>query len=470
MLKPKGEERLKLLGCYDVIVVGGGTAGVHAAIAAARNGAITLLIERYGQLGGQGTGGLLTFVNAYHNVRGEQVVGGTAHEMIERLKKIGGTQGHLSDYTGMAGGTVTVVNCTLLEFVQFDMVEESGAQLLLHTWFSEAVVENNTVKGVRVFNKSGSQLILGSVIVDCTGDADIAVSAGALVDQTDIDMKQPVTLEFRVGGVDNTRLMEFVMKNPTEFKLQIPPKDLPKQRYQGYSLSNFAPLKEAVEKGLLPKGLTHKQLWFAGHQPDMQRGIFTFNATRIAEIDGTDACHLTRAEVEARKQMLPLIRFLNDNLPGFENAFLLNIAPQIGVRDTRRIKGEYTLTRTDVINGVRFDDRIGRFVSQIDIHRSDKEKSEFYWVRAEENTAAGYDFDIPYRSLIPQGVDGLIVAGRAISATREAHGAVRFMPACMVTGQAAGTAAALASQSGSHPRSVDVEKLQTLLSEQGAIL
>jgi hypothetical protein len=459
---------LRSLDKEEVVIVGGGTAGVVAAIAAARNNARTILIERYGSIGGMSTGGMINFYNSFHNLQGERVIGGIAWEIVERLKQLGGTPGPLPDYTGLTG-SLTIFNQKLLELLLFRMIEESGVRLLLHSYLYDVVVSDNLVREVMLVGKSGKVLISGDVFVDCTGDGDLAYLAGVPFEQASRQVTQPVTLEFRVGGVDVDRVRGYIRDHPEQFELEVDPEEVFQQEYLVHWCAFIPSLRECDRSGKLTGDLTHKQIWFNTHEPEASRGIMTFNATRVERIDGTSVEDLTYAEIETRKQIPVLLSFFTENIPGFENAYLIDFASQIGVRETRRIIGEYKLTESDIAEGKRHPDVIARAVSQIDIHGSSQDENEFFWIKAGRNKS-NLDFDIPYRALLPQHIDNLLVAGRPISSTREAHGAIRFMPPCMATGEAAGTAAAISVEQNVLPRNLDVQALQKTLRAQGAVL
>jgi hypothetical protein len=467
----KSEEEIimdKIFKQSEVVVVGGGTAGVVAAIAAARNKADTILIERYGSLGGMSTGGMINFYNSFHNLKGDQVIGGIAWEIVERLTKLGGTPGALPDYTGLTG-SLTIFNQKLLELLLFKMLEQSGAKLLLHSYLSDVTVDNGAIKETVFVNKSGKTIVTGAVFIDSTGDADLAYLAGTPCEKTDKAVTQPVTLEFRVAGVDAEQVKDYIYNHPEQFELEVAPQEIYNQKYLVHWCAFIPSLIAYDEAGKLTGGLTHKQIWFNTHEPEAGRGIITFNATRVANIDGTNVEDLTYAEVEARKQIPILINFFRENIPGFENAYLIDFASQLGVRETRRIVGEYQLTKEDVREGHRHADVIAKAVSQIDIHGSNQDEKKFFWIK-QPKTQTYFDYDIPYRALLPQNINNLIVACRAISATREAHGSVRFMPPCMAIGEAAGVAAALSVREKVSPKEVDVQVLQKALCAQGVIL
>lgn len=394
----------------DVIVAGGGPAGFAAAVAAARNGADVLLVERYGYLGGMATGGLVICL-----VETDRYGYGICKEILERLRELGGARlnraaGEPTRWvqgSSLNGEESWFFDPEALKYVAGEVVTESGADLLLHSLVVGSVTDGNHVQGLILEGKSGRQAVLGRVVVDATGDGDVAASSGA---PFSVD-RHPwgINLEFRIGGVDIEKSMRWKIENP--------------------ELHDELMRKVEKDAGRIRWGRTVYDSVVWGHGPPFY------------DVDGLDGRHLTRVEVESRKRIVTAMRFFRDNIPGFEDAFLMDIAPQTGVRETRRIIGEYTLTREDETIGRNFDDNI-----------------------------AGGLFGIPYRCIVPKVVDGLLVAGRCMSATHEAQGAVRNIPSCLVTGQAAGTAAALAAKHGVTPRELDIHILREALKKQGVRL
>ena len=457
---------------FDVVVVGGGTAGSIAAIASARQGANTLLVERYGSLGGQSTGGMINFYNSFHNFKKEQVIGGIPYEIVNKLIERNATPGPKLDYSGLTGSLV-IFNQKELELLLFELVEQSGAHMLLQSYLYDVVKDNDRLQAVCVTNKSGKMIITADVFIDATGDADVAALCGVPYEQTDKNLVQPSTLEIRVGGVDSNKVRQYICDHPDFFELEmIEPQEIFNQPYIVQWAKGIPQLKKWDDEGKLKYGLTYNQIWFNTHEPELSRGIFTLNATRIANIDGTNADDLTKAEIMGRKEIPILISFFKENVPGFENAYLLDIASQMGVRETRRIIGDYVITKDDVINGTRKADAIAKAVAQIDIHGSDDTShgKKFFWTKLAKNEDRSYSYDIPYRAVLPKGVNNLLVAGRSISATREANGSVRFMPPCMAVGEATGVAAAMISKKRINTRDLDVSELQEKLKKQGVIL
>lgn len=409
---------------HEVIVAGGGTAGIAAAVAAARNGVDTILIERYGFLGGTMTAGLVNPFMTFH-AGGEQIIKGVFQEIIDRLKDLDGYDEETKAFDTEA-----------MKLVADRMVKEAGVKLLLHTYITDVLVtREGAVRGVEVRNKSGRQVLLGKVTVDATGDGDVAVMAGAPYEKgrREDGLTQPMTLNFRLGGVDVERM---------------PPREEINRLFE-----------EAKAKGEI--SIPRENVLFF---PTTRRGEIHFNTTRVVKADGTKAEDLTYAEIEGRRQMAELIEFLRRRVPGFENAYLLMSGVQIGVRETRRIIGEYILTGDDIVEARKFEDAIARGSYPIDIHSPTGEGTVI------KRLPLGESYDVPYRCLVPKKVDNLLVAGRCISSTHEAQAAIRVIPIVVAIGQAAGTTAALSVKHNVPPRELDVRLLQKTLRKQGAVL
>jgi hypothetical protein len=452
----------------DVLVAGGGSAGWHAAVAAARQGARTLLIERHGTLGGTVTNAMVQPFMSYHDPAGDAVVGGVWQEMVDRLTELGGSTGPAMAADGNPpwgkNPSVTPFDPEVLRFVAQELVLESGAQLLLHTWIAGCIKDGEGLRGLVVESKSGRQAILAKCVVDATGDADVAALAGApfAMGRESDNLTMPMTLYVKMGGVDYGALRQYVEDHPEDLRWWAFPKvdQALSDEFEKapVSVSGFISLVRAArESGELNLGRETINIL-----PCPRRGEAVLNCTRVGQLDPTSAEDLTTAEVEARRQAMSVVAFARRRMPGFGNAELLSIAPSIGVRESRRIVGEYVLNLEDVVECRRFDDVIARSAYNVDIHNPHDDKSTWHEIRDA--------YDIPYRCLVPQEVQNLLVAGRCISTTHEASGSARMTPHVAATGEAAGIAAALAAAEGLSPRDIDIAALQGRLRAAGAIL
>lgn len=459
----------------DVLVVGSGAAGLIAALAAARNGARTILVERYGYLGGQLTGeystipGSGTLGMGFQGAHGQRIVGGIAWELMQRLIAQGGAIGPLERtvISSVPGGFLDAPYGRLgpkfdpetLKTVALEMVQEAGIQLLLHSLAVEAIKQGDTVAGVIVQSKSGRQAILAHTTVDASADADIAVAAGAPWAMVPKDELYHMGMELTLANVDTGRAYAYIKQHPEQFSWVILPAD-ESQVPAGLQ----KPLRAAAvmsESGRFQ--LSDDRRAVTGKSRiNVKIGIRPGISFVAAGPDGdaTDVADLTQAEIDGRQKSLRNIAWLREHIPGFEHCFVVAQFP-LGVRESRRIVGDYVLTEEDLRQGRRFDDAIGQNNMPLDCH-----KPGGAW--SFDLLAAPHD--IPYRCLLPAGVENLLVAGRCISMDHVALSSLRKVPSCMVTGQAAGTAAALAARAGLTPRQLAVATLQATLSSQGALL
>lgn len=439
----------------DVLVVGGGSAGVTAAIAAARCGAKTLVIERYGFLGGLVTGGptgMHTFFNCYHDENGspnvpeskkKQLIKGIPQEIVDRLKEVGGGLGHIElELSRRFISVLTPVDPEVYKWLAMEMVLESGADVYLHSYISDVITDNGTVKGVIMESKSGREAILAKVIVDTSGDADVAGRAGApfkFIEQSGVSMN------LRMVGADIDVFGNAMIE-----------KDLVRQIGRAVKIGgtkesivrigcSFAPWKDEIEKhgagigGILSTSVREGELTH-------------MNCTGIS-VNGIDVKDMTKASIHLHRQIRNVAAFFHNCIPGFEKAYLVASGPLLGVRRTRLIEAVFDIPREYLLKGEGADDEIGRFGF---IDMGDYEI---------ENAGS---MGIPYRSLIPKDIEGVLIAGRSMSTDHVVHNSTRNVGCCLLTGQAAGTAAALAVQENVTPSKLGAQLLRKMLAENGA--
>lgn len=416
----------------DVLVIGGGPAGVSAAVAAARVGAKVLILEQAGFLGG------VTTANLYlrqSTLKGEGVeyrtIGGIPFEFARRVIAAEGGNLRLGHLT---------LDYEIAKRTWDELVLETGVDVLFHTTAFDALEEGNTLRGVIALNKSGLQAFIGDVIIDASGDGDVSAKTGAPFEKGRLSdgLTQPVTMMMRFGDVHMEAFNAFLDRDPR----------LRKTMAAAAANGDF----ELYQDRLC------SVIHWSGRQ-----GILNLNVTNQTHVDGTDAAQLSAAEIEGRRQVWLLHKFLKKYVDGFEDAWLIDTATRIGVRETRRFIGEYVLTEEDVMEGREFPDTVALGSYPVDVHNPDG-----LWVRFVHIKAPCYG--IPYRCLLPLKVENLLVAGRIISATHEALASTRVMFTCMAIGQAAGVAAALASRQGVSPRRLGVKEVQTELVRQDAIV
>ncbi len=413
---------------YDVIVVGGGYAGVTAAIASAREGMKTLLIEKSGALGGAMNVNLVyPFMRYYtfdENKNRVDLSAGIFAEMVDSFTKY-------AKYS-----EIRRHNPEYFKFVLDDMAVDAGVELLFHSTVYEAKSGDGKLKSVGVMTRSGAIELFADFFIDCTGDGDLFAMAGCdfqLGRESD-SLCQPMTTCFRMSGVD----IDLFLKERESLQ------ELYKQKQQAGEIKNP---RENI-------------LVFFG----IGEGIVHFNTTRIVKHDPTDPFDVSRAEIEARRQIVEMERFLKANCKAFENATVISIANGIGVRESRKLKGMHVLTVDELKDLTVFDDSIALGNYDVDIHNPEGTGTSHYYFKD------GEFYTIPYRSLLPKEYDNLLVAGRCISATHEAQASIRIMPICACLGEAAGTAAALAHKTNTTAHTLDVKLLQTTLKNNGAKL
>jgi hypothetical protein len=441
----------------DVVVVGGGPGGIGSAIAAARSGAKTVLIERYGHLGGMATGGLVNIIPNLSDITGKQRIFGLTMELLNRVDKRGGASYPPKKDWGTADRKAVdyyldaglgwfyvrqdhnigkqrvlysaVVDPEILKDELNAMVLESGVDLLLHSWGTQVIMEGNAVKGVFFESKSGRQAILGKVIIDATGDGDMFVAAGAEFDN-ELDNKRRTAWLALVWWVTNVNIRKF-----DDFKASQP------EKYKEL-------MQELAKLGGYPfffKGILKNQpntIWYHCMQMQPER------------TDAMDVEQLTKIDIQARKRALITYDFMKKYVPGFERCFIMLTAPQLGTQGGRRILGEYTISEKDLETDEVFEDTIAVLAN-----------NDYHEISAKHPILC-----VPYRCLVPKRVDGLLVAGRAFSSADTINESFNIIPHCISYGQAAGTAAAMAAKAGIQPRKVDYKSLRENLVKQGVNL
>jgi hypothetical protein len=431
----------------DIVVVGGGTTGPLAAIAAARRGRRVVMIERFGSLGGNLTLGLNTKPSG-------ALVGGLPLEIWNLARTAGGAG---EDYMAVSktGGVKIASPCDpeIMKILLTRLCVDAGVQILFETFVSAPVVEGGAIKGVVVESKAGRQFIGAKIVIDCSADGDMAAKAGApfIMGSGEDELKmQPVSMYFTMNKVDIERLAAWARTSD-----DIPARAIPETKEglaYGLWLTGF---NKTLQKFQAETGITLQRENITLKTAD---GLMYVNATRVIGVDVFSPVEFTGAILECYRQIEAVARLLRERVPGFERATIGQIAPVLGVRETRHVKGEYTLTGTDALEGRYFEDSIAADASALDIHAPKGADVDFQGLRP---------YEIPYRCLLPLQVEQLLVAGRCISADHIAHGRSRNMPACMATGQAAGIAAAVAIEDGVTVRQVSVTKVQEILHSIG---
>ncbi len=450
--------KAKLIAETDVLVVGGGLSGIGAAVGAADAGASVILVEEFGFLGGHATAALVNSMAFFYTNRavlnpseevalfpqdhgpGEPVIGGVLTRFVNRLVEMGGALPP-SEQTGY----VVPFDPEIFKIAADEILDKSGVKFLFHSFVS-GVLGDKTVAGVILETKSGPLVIKAKVAIDCTGDGDVAAMAGAPyeIGRSEDGLTQPMTLMFRLLGFNRDKFAEYIKGHPNQWA-----------GVQGLRQL----IQKATEAGKLNLSRENILLFGTPHEAELN-----INSTRITRVLGVDVWDLTYAEYMGRQQMKQIAAFLREYVPGFQESYIGQSGAQVGVRESRRIMGEYQLTEDDIVKAHKFDDVIARGTYPIDLHNPDGQGTTMKRLPYDEA------YDIPLRCLIPKNVEQLLVAGRCISGTHEAQGSYRVMPISMATGQAAGICAALSAKQGKSPRSLPYQEVQRELLRQGANL
>jgi glycine/D-amino acid oxidase-like deaminating enzyme len=442
----------------DVLVVGGGPAGIGAALGAADAGASVVLAERYGFLGGNATAALVMPLMSFHTDRptlesgqaklfptdhgpGEPVIAGVLERLLERLIAMRG-----AIRPSLDTGYVVPFDPELFKGVALDLLDEAGASLLLHAFASVVLMKEGRIDGVIFETKSGPLVVRARAVVDATGDGDIAARAGAPyeIGRESDGLVQPMTLMFRIADFEREAFLAYAREHPDQWRGVLGLWDLVQQATAAGELD-------------LPR---EDILFFATPHP---REV-SVNSTRVTGVLATDVWDLTRAEFVARRQLRQIATFLQKYVPGFADSYVVQSGVHVGVRETRRIKGDYLLTAQDILGACKFEDVIARGSYPVDIHNPTGKGTIL------KKLPPGEAYDIPLRCLLPQGIENLLVAGRCISGTHEAHSSYRVMPIAIATGQAAGVVAGLVAGERCGTRELRASRIQDELLRQGVNL
>lgn len=419
-------------GCYDVVVCGGGPSGLIGAVAAARNGAKTLLIERYGFVGGMSTSALVTPISEFRHF-GKQHIGGIPFELLKMAADLGGAN------VTLESGNFPV-NDEILKLAAQRLLLESGVTLLYHTWFADCAMDGNRVTHVIVQNKAGRVAYQAKVFIDCTGDADLVRAAGFPTVKGEV--LQPASLWFQLGGVDTDALAYLF----------------------GDAVDGMLPVSDVIRGRLLELNAQGDIPIFGGPWINkfFHDGMVSINLLREAT-DASDPVWFTRTECSLRENLHLIIGILRREFPEFRNCWLAKSGIQTGVRESYHIVGLYKLRKDDILVPKAFPDTIAKGAHVIDIHASDSNEQNDLVIPRQE-------YNVPFRCLVPKGSVNLVTAGRCLSADGPGFGSVRVMATCMAMGQGAGTAAALSVEHGYSMSRMNFEHLRETLIEQGAVV
>lgn len=454
---------------YDVVVVGGGCAGIAAAISAAKNGSRTLLLDAGSIVGGELITGLP--VDGAMNARGEWIVGGVLKELLDEHERLGGYIGPVKDWRLI---WYVCIDPEIMKIAVMNILGRHNVDVRLYSFVEDVVVEDGTLSGVVFINKQRRTIANAKVFIDCSGDGDVAALAGAKTMVSNAEREyQPLTMLFRIGGISTPKLLDFCVDAPENLAVG-------ESEWMGASLTDrecAVHLRAQGQPAVFIKGdgpLIQEGIKEGKLQPTALIGIIpvsnvrnevSINTTRLANIDATDTTALSRSINGLVEQVWMSVNFLKSSVPGFENSYFAGLSHRVGIRETKRVVGEYVLSRDDVLEARKRDDGIGKGSHHIDIHQDGIDQ-----VRIPVKNGGSYD--MPYDMLVVKDLKNVYVAGRCMSADREAHGSARVMGPCMAQGEAAGLGSSMSLflNDAGNIRGVPIDKLREGLLRQDAIL
>lgn len=443
---------------YDILVVGGGPSGIIAAKAASTSGKKVCLIEKSGYLGGCNTKSLVVPLMTFH-AGDKQIIKGYAEEFIKLIDEEGGTIGHIIDPLGVAA-TITPVETEVYKYVAQEYLIESGVDILYHTEAMEVKKENENIDSIIVKTRSGYYEIKSKYYIDATGEGEIAYLSGCdMKIGRDKDGKcQPMTMMFKINNVNIDKIITYADENPSEFIISKDINSLSEVKRIAVS-GFFSKIKEGTRNNDFTVN-RDRVLFFELNE----RGEVAINMSRVIDKKSTEGFDLSDATIEGRRQVIEIYKFLKKYIPGFENAKIVQSADEIGVRESRRVVGLYEVNENDIVDGSIFEDTVALGSWPIDIHDPEGKNLVI------KEMKFGDYYGIPYRSLIPKGINNLLVTGKAISCTHEALASIRVSPICMALGHAAGIASKIAIADEVSYKEIDINKLKFELVSSNQII